>query len=40
MTRQKDLLDFGKVFIEFIPFSKLMFQHGQGRQNTKENKVF
>ena len=27
-------------FEEFIPLPKLLFQHGQGRQNTKENKAF
>ena len=43
LTHQKDLLDFGKVSIEFIPSSNLnlfLFQHGQGRQNNKEIKYF
>ena len=39
LTHRNDSLDFGKVFKEFI-LPKLLFQHGQGRQNIKQIKAF
>ena len=40
LTRQKDLLDFGKVFIEFIPSSETPVSTRSISQKYEENKVF